>query len=62
MNPILQFAIKEMDERYAELEARSEADHRIPDGVEEFLDVPFQGAGDSPLAVDIFRAKRPEPS
>lgn len=43
------------------MEARSETDHRIPEGVQEYLDVPYQGAGGVPLAVDIFRAKRPEP-
>ena len=57
MNRILQFAIREMDARCVAFEARSETDHRIPDGVEEYLDVPFQGAGGYPLAVDIFRAK-----
>ena len=57
MNPLLKFAIKEMDERCAALEARSETAHLIPDGVEEFLDVPFQGAGGFPLAADIFRPK-----
>ena len=46
-----------MDTRCVAFEARSETDHRIPDGVEEYLDVPFQGAGGYPLAVDIFRTK-----
>lgn len=57
MNRILQFAIREMDARCVAWEARSEMGHQIPDGVEEYLDVPFQGAGGYPLAVDIFRAK-----
>ena len=57
MNRLLQFAIREMDARCVAWEARSETDHQIPDGVEEFLDVPFHGAGDCVLAVDIFRPK-----
>ena len=57
MNPLLQFAIREMDKKCVAWEERSETDHRIPDGVEEVLDVPFQGEGDCPLAVDIFRPK-----
>lgn len=57
MNSLLQFAIRKLDEKSTEMEARSETGHRIPDGVQEFLDVPFQGAGGSPLAVDIFRAE-----
>lgn len=57
MNRFLQFAIREMDARCVAWEAMSETGHRIPDGVEEYLDVPFQGAGGLPLAVDIFRAK-----
>ena len=54
---MLQFAIRKLDEKSTEMEARSETDHRIPDGVQEFLDVLFQGAGGYPLAVDIFRAE-----
>ena len=50
-----------MDSKCRAGEARSEADHRIPEDVQEYLDVPYQGAGGVPLAVDIFRAKRPEP-
>jgi len=50
-----------MDNKCKAGEARSEADHRIPEGVQEYLDVPFQGAGGVPLAVDIFRAKAPGP-
>ena len=61
MNSLLRFAIREMDARCVAWEARSEADHRIPEDVQEYLDVPYQGAGGVPLAVDIFRAKRPEP-
>ena len=57
MNPLLQYAIRRMDGRCRAWEARLEAGHRIPDGVQEYLDVPFQGAGGVPLAVDIFRAK-----
>ena len=57
MNPLLQYAIRKMDGRCRAWEARSEAGHQIPDGVQEFLDVPFQGAGGVPLAVDIFRTK-----
>ena len=61
MNSLLRFAIREMDSKCRAGEARSEADHRIPEDVQEYLDVPYQGAGGVPLAVDIFRAKRPEP-
>ena len=57
MNPVLQYVIREMDARCAAFEAGSEAGHQIPDGVEDYLDVPFQGAGGFSLAVDIFRAK-----
>lgn len=57
MNRLLQFAVREMDARCAAFEARSETGHQIPDGVEEYLDVPFQGAEGVPLAVDIFRTK-----
>ena len=61
MNPLLQFAVREMDRKCSAWEAGTEANHPIPDGVQEDLDVPFQGAGGVPLAVDIFRAKSPEP-
>lgn len=61
MNPLLQFAIREMDRKCSALETGLETNHPIPDGVQEYLDVPFQGAGGVPLAVDIFRAKSPEP-
>ena len=61
MNSLLRFAIREMDSKCRAGEARSEADHRIPEDVQEYLDVPYQGAGGVPLAVDIFRTKRPEP-
>ena len=57
MNSVLQFVIREMDNRCAASEERSETGHKIPDGVEEYLDVPFQGAEGVSLAVDIFRAK-----
>lgn len=49
-----------MDNKCRTWEAGSEAGHQIPDGIQEYLDVPFQGAGGVPLAVDVFRAKRPE--
>lgn len=61
MNPLLRFAVRELDKKCKAGEARSEASHQIPEDVQEYLDVPFQGAGDVPLAVDIFRAKAPEP-
>ena len=61
MNPLLQFAIREMDRKCSAREAESETNHPIPDGVQEYLDVPFQGAGGVPLAVDIFRKKSREP-
>ena len=60
MNPLLRFAIREMDRKCRAGEARSEAVHRIPDDVQEYPDVPFQGAG-VPLAVDVFRVKHREP-
>ena len=50
-----------MDRKCSAWEAGLAANHQIPDGVQEYLDVPFQGAGGVPLAVDIFRAKGPEP-
>ena len=61
MNSLLQFAIREMDARCLSWEARADAAHQIPDSVEEYLDVPFQGAGACPLAVDIFRTKNRGP-
>ncbi len=61
MNSLLRFAIRGMDSKCRAGEALSEVDHRIPEDVQEYLDVPYQGAGGVPLAVDIFRAKRPEP-
>ena len=57
MNSLLQSAIRKMDRKCSAWEAGLEADHRIPDGVQEYPDMPFQGAGGVPLAVDIFRAK-----
>lgn len=60
MNPLLQFAVGKMDRKCRAWEAGSETNHQIPDGVQEYLDVPFQGAGGVPLAVDVFRAKRTE--
>ena len=59
MNPVLQFAIRKMDSRCRAFEACSEAGHRVPDDVLEYLDMPFPGAGGVPLAVDIFRAREP---
>jgi len=61
MNPLLRFAVRELDGKCKAGEARAEANHRIPDGVQEYPDVPFQGAGGVPLAVDIFRAECREP-
>lgn len=61
MNPLLQYAIRKMDRKCVRFEERSETNHQIPDGVLEYLDMPFQGTGGVPLAVDIFRAKCPEP-
>jgi len=57
MNPLLQLAIRKMDNKCRNLEAGTEAGHRVPEDVLEYLDMPFQGAGGVPLAVDIFRAK-----
>ncbi len=57
MNPVLQFAIRKMDSRCREWETGSETGHRIPDGILEYLDIPFQGAEGVPLEVDIFRPK-----
>ena len=61
MNLLYRLAIRELDRKCRAGEARSEAGHRIPDGLQEYLDVPFQGAGGVPLAVDIFRLKNREP-
>ena len=61
MNPLLRFALREMDSKCQVRETRMEAGHRVPDDVQEYLDVPFQGAGGAPLAVDVFLAKSPEP-
>ena len=57
MNPLYQVPIRMMDRRCRRLEAGIETGHKVPDGVLEYLDMPFQGAGGVPLAVDIFRAK-----
>jgi len=46
-----------MDRKCRAMEAGSEAGHQIPEGIQEYLDVPFEGAEGVPLAVDIFRAK-----
>lgn len=59
MNPLLQFAVRELDARCAAVEAESETGHEIPEGVEEFMDVPFPGAEGFQLAVDVFRPKDP---
>ena len=61
MNPLLQFAVRELDAKCAAVEAESETGHQIPEGVEEFMDVPYPGAEGCPLAVDIFRPKDPGP-
>lgn len=55
LNPLLRFAVRKLDRKCQALEARSETDRRIPDGVLEYLDIPFQGAGGFPLSVDIYR-------
>jgi len=57
INPLFRFAIRKMDSKCSAGEAREEANHRIPDDVQEYPDTPFQGAGGAPLAMDIFRAK-----
>ena len=57
MNPLLQSAVRKMDKKCQNLEADSEAGHRIPDEVLEDLDIPYQGAEGVPLAADIFRPK-----
>jgi len=54
---LLQTAIRVMDRKTRAMEAGSEANHQIPEGVQEYLDTPYQGAEGVPLAVDIFRAK-----
>lgn len=59
MNPLLRFAVKKMDTRCRAHEAASEAGHRVPDHVQEYLDMPFYGAGGVPLEVDIFRTEDP---
>jgi len=60
MNSLFQFFIRKLDNRCSAWEARSETGHQIPDGVREYLDIPFQGAGSFPLAVDIFRPNDPD--
>ena len=55
MNPLFRLAVRRLDRKCRALEARTEANHRPPDGVQEFLDVPYQGAGGASLAMDIFR-------
>ena len=57
MNPLLKIPVRILDKKCRTVEAGSEEGHRIPDDVQEYMDVPFQGAGGVPLAVDIFRAK-----
>ncbi len=57
MNSLLKFALQRFDARSAAQEAKLEAEHRIPESVEEFLDIPFRGAEGNLLAVDIFRPK-----
>ena len=57
MGLLLKLVTRGMDGKCRDWEARSEAGHRTPDGVEEFLDETFQGAGGAPLGVDIFRPK-----
>jgi acetyl esterase/lipase len=57
MNLLLRLIIRIVDKKCSAFEAKSETDHQVPDGVEEYLDIPFQGAGACPLAVDIFRTK-----
>ena len=56
MNRLLRFVIRKLDSRCRARETASETNHRIPDDVLEYLDMPFQGAEGVPLAVDIFRA------
>lgn len=60
MNPLVRLAIRELDSKAQAVEARTEENHRVPEGVQETLDVPFQGAGGTPLAVDVFRPERRE--
>ena len=57
MGLLLKLATRGMEGKCRDWEARSEANHRTPDGVKEFLDKSFQGAGGTPLGVDIFRPK-----
>ena len=60
MNPLFQSAIRKMDNKCRAMEAGSETGHQIPGEVQEYLDMPFEGAEGVPLAVDIFRAKTPD--
>ncbi len=57
MNLLLKLVTRAMDGKCQDWEAKSEACHRVPGDVEEFLDVAFDGAGGTPLKVDIFRPK-----
>jgi acetyl esterase/lipase len=57
MNRLFQFIIGKLDARCRAWETGLVSGRRIPDHVQEDLDVPFQGAEGLPLAVDIFRAK-----
>jgi acetyl esterase/lipase len=55
------FVIRRIDNKCRAWEASTETGHQIPDGIEEYLDVPFQGADGVPLAVDVFRTEYREP-
>jgi len=57
MNRLLIVAIRKMDRKCSAWEASTETDHQIPDDVRESLDLPFQGSGGFPLALDVFRPK-----
>ena len=57
MNPLLKLAIRGVDVKCQDWETKSETDHLVPDGVEEFLDRTFQGVGAASLGVDVFRPK-----
>jgi len=43
MNPLLRYAVKKVDTRCRAFEAASEAGHRVPDHVQEYLDMPLMG-------------------
>ena len=57
MKLLLKLVTKGLERKCRDWETSIKADHQVPGDVEEFLDIPFEGTGDTPLAVDIFRPK-----